>query len=214
MASAALARAWERLFVYGYGSVLRREILLQHDILIIFGQAIQGKLLDSGCRRDEDAGQWRYAQAHAYIQTTRLLWRRVSRFSQAREKQDEKGKKKIRGYLLQQHADHIRKEYRVEARQANPREIVNSILHESLYLPEGEIKRYICIRDCNVQVHINGEGKQEHVSCICGRRHHVRIHTMQGVSAQDSCRLNQRRVGQESFNSKDSIEEKARVHVS
>ena len=75
--------------------------------------------------------------------------------------------RKIRGYLLQQHADQIRKEYRAEARQANPREIVNSILHESLYLPEGEIKRYIRIRDCNVQVHINGEGKQEHVSCIC-----------------------------------------------
>jgi len=63
--------------------------------------------------------------------------------------------------------DRIRKEYRAEARQANPREIVNSILHESLYLPEGEIKRYICIRDYNVQVHVNGEGKQEHVSCIC-----------------------------------------------
>ena len=75
--------------------------------------------------------------------------------------------RKIRGYLLQQHADQIRKEYRAEARQANPREIVNLILHESLYLPEGEIKRYIRIRDCNVQLHINGEGKQEHVSCIC-----------------------------------------------
>ena len=66
---------------------------------------------------------------------------KVSRFGQTREKQDEKGNK-IHGYLLQQHADHIRKEYRVEARQANPREIVNSILHESLYLSEGEIKRY------------------------------------------------------------------------
>ena len=63
--------------------------------------------------------------------------------------------------------DQIRKEYSAEARQANPREIVNSVLHESLYLPEGEIKRYIRIRDCNVQVHINGEGKQEHVPCIC-----------------------------------------------
>ena len=64
--------------------------------------------------------------------------------------------------------DQIRKEYSVEARQANPREIVNLVLRESLYLPEGEIKRYIRIRirDCNVQVHINGEGKQEHVSCI------------------------------------------------
>ena len=62
--------------------------------------------------------------------------------------------------------DLIRKECRAEARQANPREIVDSILHESLYLLEGEIKRYIRIRDCNVQVHINGEGKQEHVSCI------------------------------------------------
>ena len=39
---------------------------------------------------------------------------------------------------------------------------------------------------------------------IQGRRHHVRIHTLQGVSAQDSCRLNLRRVGQESFNSKHS----------
>ena len=78
-----------------------------------------------------------------------------------------KKERKICGYLLRQHADQIRKEYRAEARQANPREIVNSILHESLYLPEGEIKRYICIRDYNVQVHVNGEGKQEHVSCIC-----------------------------------------------
>ena len=43
---------------------------------------------------------------------------------------------------------------------------------------------------------------------IQGRRHHVRIHTLQGVSAQDSCRLNQRRVDQESFNSKDSTEGK------
>ena len=43
----------------------------------------------------------------------------------------------------------IRKEYRAEARQANPREIVNSILHENLYLLEGEIKRYIRICYCN-----------------------------------------------------------------
>ena len=48
--------------------------------------------------------------------------------------------RKIRGYLLQQHADQIRKEYRVEARQANPREIVNSIFHESLYFARGRNK--------------------------------------------------------------------------
>ena len=103
MASTALARAWERLFVYGYGSVLRREILLQHDILIIFGQAIQGKLLDSGCRRDEDAGQWRYAVAHAYIHTTRLLWRKFLGLAGQGKSKMKRGRK-ISGYLLQQHA--------------------------------------------------------------------------------------------------------------
>ena len=148
--------------MYEYGSVLRREILLQHDILIIFGQAIQGKLLDSGCRRDEDAGQRRYAVAHAYIHTTRLLWRKFpgsARQGKSKMKREEKSVV----ICFSNMQDQIRKEYSAEARQANPREIVNSVLHESLYLPEGEIKRYIRIRDCNVQVHINGEGKQEHV---------------------------------------------------
>jgi hypothetical protein len=48
---------------------------------------------------------------------------------------------------------------------------------------------------------------------IQGRQCHVRIHTLRDVSAQDSCRMNQRRVGQENFNSKDSIEGEAIVHV-
>ena len=34
------------LFVYGYGSMPRRKVLLQHDMLITFGQAIRGKSLD------------------------------------------------------------------------------------------------------------------------------------------------------------------------